>query len=158
MGQAVSDLFELMTGQIINSIRHDCFRYDQPCSECVERGQRISMGFLDAVPSILKTLATDVQATYEGDPAARSHDEIIFSYPGIYAISVHRVAHKLLELGVPLLPRIDGGQVSSTRGQAPIQRLVLLILLAQRQGGHGLRQLITEVECVRRVHVLGLRG
>ncbi len=47
-----------------------------------------------------------MRAIYEGDPAAKSYDEIIFSYPGIFAIAVYRVAHKLFELGVPLLPRI----------------------------------------------------
>ena len=60
---------------------------------------------MDAIPAIRRVLATDVQAAFEGDPAAKSHDEIIFSYPGIYALTVYRVAHKLFELGVPLLPR-----------------------------------------------------
>ena len=51
-------------------------------------------------------LSLDVTAAYEGDPAAKSHDEIIFSYPGIFALMVYRVANKLHTLGVPLLPRI----------------------------------------------------
>jgi hypothetical protein len=61
---------------------------------------------LEGIPDLRHILATDVRATYEGDPAARSHDEIIFSYPGIYAMTVYRVAHRLSELGVPLMPRI----------------------------------------------------
>ena len=64
------------------------------------------MALLEAIPSIRKILATDVLAAYEGDPAAKSHDEIIFSYPGLYALMVYRVAHKLYEYEVPLLPRI----------------------------------------------------
>lgn len=51
-------------------------------------------------------LYTDVQAAYDGDPAAYSTDEVIFSYPGIFAITVYRIAHELVLLGVPLIPRI----------------------------------------------------
>ena len=106
IGQSVSTIFETVSEQIINSIRHDCLRYSQPCSDCVERGQKICLDFLETIPEIRKTLATDVRATFEGDPAAKNYDEIVFSYPGIFAISVYRVAHTLYQLGVPLLPRI----------------------------------------------------
>ena len=106
LGQSVSDLFDLISQQVALSIRHDCFRYDQPCSECADRGNEVALAFLDSVPFIQKTLATDIRATYDGDPAAKSYDEIIFSYPGIFAITVYRIAHKFFELAVPLLPRI----------------------------------------------------
>ncbi|MBW2053811.1 MAG: serine acetyltransferase, partial [Deltaproteobacteria bacterium] len=58
------------------------------------------------MPEIRTILTTDVQAAMEGDPACQSHDEIIFSYPGLFAIIVYRMAHKLFELKVPLIPRI----------------------------------------------------
>lgn len=106
LGQSVSELFDLISEQVALSIRHDCFRYDQPCSECVDRGNEVALVFLDSIPFIQKTLATDIRATYDGDPAAKSYDEIIFSYPGIFAITVYRIAHKFFELEVPLLPRI----------------------------------------------------
>ncbi|UCH22397.1 MAG: serine acetyltransferase [Deltaproteobacteria bacterium] len=106
MGQSVSDLFEMISEQVSLSIRHDCFRYDQPCSECVDRGHGVALEFLDSIPTIRKTPATDIRATFDGDPAARSYDEIIFSYPGIFAITVYRIAHKFFEMEVPLLPRI----------------------------------------------------
>ena len=51
-------------------------------------------------------LAKDIAAAYEGDPAAKYHDEIIFSYPGLFTVTVYRIAHKLHVLGVPLIPRI----------------------------------------------------
>jgi serine O-acetyltransferase len=57
-------------------------------------------------PGLREVLATDVLAAYEGDPAARSYDEIVFSYPGIFAVSVYRMAHQLFEQQIPLLPRI----------------------------------------------------
>jgi serine O-acetyltransferase len=106
IGQAVSVLFDMLSEQIAHSIRHECFRYDLPCTECEEQGQKFALSLLESIPSIRKKLATDVQATYIGDPSAKSHDEIIFSYPGIFAITVYRVAHKLFEFKVPLLPRI----------------------------------------------------
>jgi serine O-acetyltransferase len=116
MGQTVSVLYDMLSEQIINSIRHDCFRYNQPCSDCGERGQQITLDFIDAIPPIRRILATDVRATYEGDPAAKSYDEIIFSYPGLFAITVYRIAHKLFENGVPLLPRIMTEHAHSLTG------------------------------------------
>ncbi|MBW2326143.1 MAG: serine acetyltransferase, partial [Deltaproteobacteria bacterium] len=116
MGQSVSVLFDMLSVQIAHSIRHDCFRYDLPCSECEEQGQKIALNLLESIPLLRKILATDVRAVYEGDPAAKSHDEIIFSYPGIFAVTVYRVAHKLFELQVPLLPRIMTEHAHSLTG------------------------------------------
>ncbi|MFZ0610745.1 MAG: serine O-acetyltransferase EpsC [Desulfobacterales bacterium] len=106
MGQTVSVIFDLISEQVTLSIRHDCFRYDKPCSECRDRGQEVALALLEEIPAIREILATDIRAAFDGDPAARSTDEIIFSYPGIFAITIYRLAHKLHELGVPLLPRI----------------------------------------------------
>ena len=116
IGQSVSVLFDTLSEQITHSIRHDCFRYDLPCRECEEQGQKIALGFLESIPSIRKTLATDVRAIYDGDPAANSYDEIIFSYPGMFATTVHRAAHKLFEFQVPLLPRIMTEHAHSITG------------------------------------------
>jgi serine O-acetyltransferase len=65
-----------------------------------------ALEFLRRIPRVREWLAGDVQAAYDGDPAARSLDEIIFSYPGLEAITVYRIAHELWEVKVPLLPRI----------------------------------------------------
>ena len=62
--------------------------------------------FLGRLPEVRTVLAQDVQAAYDGDPAAKSLDEIIFAYPGLVAVSTYRLAHELLLLGVPLIPRI----------------------------------------------------
>ncbi len=106
VGQSAASLFDMLSEQICHSIRHDCLRYDQPCSECDKQGYQLALQFLETVPALRKALAADVRATYHGDPAARSYDEVIFSYPGIFAITVYRIAHQLAELNVPLLPRI----------------------------------------------------
>ena len=71
-----------------------------------EEADRIVDTLLGRIPAIREVLATDIQAFYDGDPAAYSFDEIILSYPGLMAISVYRIAHELWELNVPLIPRI----------------------------------------------------
>ena len=105
-GQAVSTLFEMLAEQICHSIRHDCFRYDLPCQDCADKGYANAIALLEEIPEIQKSLAMDVTAAYDGDPAAKSYDEIIFSYPGIFAMMVYRIAHKLVGRGTPLIPRI----------------------------------------------------
>ncbi len=105
-GQEVTHFFEVLSEQITLAIRHDCLRYDQPCSLCKERGEEAAILFGKKLHELRSMLAMDVRAAYEGDPAAGSYDEIIFSYPGLYAITVYRIAHQLFEQGIPLLPRI----------------------------------------------------
>ncbi len=116
LGESTATLFDMLSDQIGRSIRHDCFRYGQLCSVCDEQGHQIALNLLQAIPSIRKILGTDVHAAYEADPAAKSYDEIIFSYPGIFAIMVYRVAHKLFEYNVPLLPRIMTEYAHSVTG------------------------------------------
>lgn len=106
MGRSVSVLFDKLAVQIGHSIRHDCFRYEQVCQDCEDRGHELTLELMQSIPGIQRVLAKDVAAFYDGDPAAKNYDEIIFSYPGIFAIAIFRVAHRLLELGVPFLPRI----------------------------------------------------
>ncbi len=105
MGQSVSEVYDLLVEQIANSIRHDCYRYQKECSNCRELAQQSAIAFLESVPHIKRILAKDVNATFNGDPSARSHDEIIFSFPGIKAIMIYRIAHVLHELDIPILPR-----------------------------------------------------
>jgi serine O-acetyltransferase len=106
IGHMVTILFEVLARQITHSFRHQCFRYDLPCVECEEKGYQEATTFLLKIPELQKTLSTDVRAAYEGDPAAGSYDEIIFSYPGLLAIGIYRVAHQLFEQNIPLLPRM----------------------------------------------------
>ena len=71
-----------------------------------EEGTRLSLAFLQTIPAIRAVVQTDVQASFDGDPAATSKDEIIFSYPGLFAITVYRLAHELHKLNVPMIPRM----------------------------------------------------
>lgn len=106
LGQEAVALFEELSRQVTLSFRHECLRYGLPCVHCQEQGQEEALRFLRALPRLRAILATDVQAAYLGDPAAKSHDEVIFSYPGLFAVTVYRAAHQLLRQGVPLMPRI----------------------------------------------------
>ena len=106
IGDSVVTLYNRLTDQITLGIRHDCIRYGTACSDCEKRGHDAAISLFESIPDIKKTLADDVRAMFDGDPAARGYDEIIFSYPGVFAISVYRIAHTLHMLNVPLLPRI----------------------------------------------------
>ena len=75
-------------------------------SDSREQAEERAMELLDSLPGILEILKTDIQAGYEGDPAAKSTDEIILTYPAFKAITIFRIAHKLYEMNVPLIPRI----------------------------------------------------
>jgi len=75
----------------------------RPCSQ---RARQITLAFLERIPAIREMLAGDVQAAYDGDPAAVNTDEVILAYPGVLAVAVYRFAHELHVLGVPLIPRI----------------------------------------------------
>ncbi len=78
--------------------------------------RHVVSSFLDALPRVRAMLAEDVQAAYDGDPAAEHTDEIILCYPGLDAIFTHRVAHELYRLGVPVLPRVMSEQAHSRTG------------------------------------------
>jgi serine O-acetyltransferase len=94
---------------LADQIRH-CFEAAREASEPAEdlgaHAGQITGDFLARIPYIREMLATDAQAAYDGDPAARGIDEIVYCYPGFYAVTVYRIAHELQQLGVPLMPRI----------------------------------------------------
>lgn len=116
MGQSISQLYDILSEQVIHVLRHDCLRYGQTCSECESSGNDIALKVIREIPKLRQTLAEDIKGAYDGDPAAKSHDEIIFSYPGIYAITVYRIANVLHSLSVPQLPRIMSEHAHSLTG------------------------------------------
>lgn len=106
IGNEITELFSKLSKQITNSIIHECNRFDEECAECIDRGHAETLKFLKKIPEIRSMLASDIIATYQGDPAAKNHDEIIFSYPGILAMTVYRSAHELHKQGITIIPRI----------------------------------------------------
>ena len=81
-----------------------------------EDAKAICLAFLGKIPQIRAVVQTDLQAAYDGDPAATSMAEVIFSYPGLYAITVYRLAHELYALNVPMIPRIMTEYAHSVTG------------------------------------------
>jgi serine O-acetyltransferase len=106
LGHEATAFFEMLSEQITLATRHECRRHNMSCVNCEERGQEIAILFMKELPRLREILAGDIRAAHEGDPAAKSYDEIIFSYPGLFAITVYRIAHELYNHKVSLIPRI----------------------------------------------------
>jgi len=96
----ITNLAERLDDQICRSLRTS----EPQCPESKARG--ILTEFLQALPEIRELLRTDIEAAFEGDPAALSSEEIVLSYPGVEAVAIQRAAHRLYRAGVPLLPRM----------------------------------------------------
>jgi serine O-acetyltransferase len=105
VGSLVDSLHDKLTQQIARALRHELC-HEAPHVDCEAIAQPKAVELLRRLAEVRKTLEQDVDAAFRGDPAARSHHEIIFSYPGLEAISVYRVAHELHGLGVPFIPRM----------------------------------------------------
>jgi serine O-acetyltransferase len=116
LGVEVSRLFERLAVQIGRAFEHECRGGEEVCTFCQGRGAAEALAFLRKVPALRELLARDVRAAMEGDPAAKSLDEVIFCYPGPLAIAVYRVAHELHLQGVPLLPRMMTEHAHSLTG------------------------------------------
>ncbi|PKM61778.1 MAG: serine acetyltransferase [Firmicutes bacterium HGW-Firmicutes-4] len=107
IGELLVCIIESLTNQFTLALKHQASKSgDLGEVECRREAERICEEFMNKIPQIREFLATDVIAAFDGDPAAKSKDEIIFCYPGVFAISIHRLAHELYRLSVPLIPRI----------------------------------------------------
>ncbi len=109
VGDLIDGLHDKLTQQIARALRHE--QDYVPVETRVELdfealAQQKAIELLKHLPDVRMQLEQDVQAAFEGDPAAKSYHEVIFCYPGLEAVSVYRIAHELLLLGVPLIPRM----------------------------------------------------
>lgn len=117
MGVHVDELFELLSGEILAGMCFECLDQDIDRFEQNQaKAKDIALNFISCLPEIRRVLVTDVEATYLNDPAARNVGEVIFCYPAIRAITNYRMAHKLIELGVPLIPRFISEMAHSETG------------------------------------------
>ncbi|MBN2291594.1 MAG: serine acetyltransferase [Pirellulales bacterium] len=110
VGNLIDRLHDKLTLQIARSLCHGAGK-DTQCNpeqrgHFESLGQKITIEFLEKLPTLREMLAKDVEAAYAGDPACKSTDEVIFCYPGLEAVTVYRLAHLLHELKVPLIPRM----------------------------------------------------
>ncbi len=115
IGVSLDRLNQLLTQQVLAGLCFQSCEKVQTC-ELTEKAQMIAAEFISRMPELRSILATDVEAAYNGDPAAESYGEIISCYPVIKAISSYRIAHELLLLGVPLIPRIITEMAHSETG------------------------------------------
>lgn len=106
VGQRVNRIVEMLTREIKKALMYVVQDKRVECSHCFALAERTSLALIDEIPELRRKLGLDVQAAYAGDPAAKSTEEVIVSYPGLEAICVYRIAHFLTVNGVPVLPRI----------------------------------------------------
>ncbi|MBQ8507516.1 MAG: serine acetyltransferase [Clostridia bacterium] len=102
LGYTLTNIWNILLGQLKLA-----FSYENSDREAVkQQAQAVCEDFIKALPGVQKMLIKDVEAEFQGDPAAHSREEVIFSYPGLYAIYVYRIAHELYLRNVPFIPRI----------------------------------------------------
>lgn len=106
MSMVIEDIAFRLNKQIAIALRYGQNPDEEKLIATKEEAQKITLQFLQKIPEIREFLATDVDAVFDGDPAAESADEIIFAYPGLYAITIFRFAHVLYQLKIPVIPRI----------------------------------------------------
>ena len=102
--------------QVRRGLRFACENVDLDCDDYERRAVEATRAFAERLPAIRALLGRDLRAAYEGDPAATSVDEPLFCYPGMTAITHHRIAHELYELQIPLIPRIISELAHSDTG------------------------------------------
>lgn len=117
----VGSMLAQVEDSLATQVRH-CLCSVRGCDDCEDpdvctaEAVGITRQFCTRIPAIRDALALDAQAAYDGDPAAKGIDEILYCYPGFYAVMVYRIAHELLDLGVPLMPRIMSEHAHSITG------------------------------------------
>ncbi len=112
----LDSIVHVLADQIRCGACFSCAEFAQDCDTCTNTARKMAIAFVEQLPSIRMLLASDVQAAYDGDPAARNPGETIFCYPSISAMINYRVAHALYELDVPLIPRIISEMAHSATG------------------------------------------
>lgn len=112
----LSVLIEDVMFQLTRQVSMVFQRQGEKPNQAEQHAQQACLTFLNGIPDIRAMVQTDLQAAYDGDPAATGMDEVIFSYPGLYAISVYRLAHELFRLGVPMIPRMMTEHAHSLTG------------------------------------------
>jgi serine O-acetyltransferase len=115
VGDIIDGLHDKLTQQIARVLRHED-EGRQPGTDFEALAQQKAIGLLRKLPDVRSLLEQDVEAAFLGDPAAKSHHEIIFCYPGLEAITIYRLAHELTLLGVPLIPRMMTEHAHSKTG------------------------------------------
>ncbi|MBN2627995.1 MAG: serine acetyltransferase [Spirochaetales bacterium] len=117
VGNKLHQLASSLTIEIGKSLRFRCMQKGVVCEkDCRKEASSVARKILNKIPDLRKMALKDVNSALRGDPAARSHEEIILSYPGVEAITIHRFAHELYLLEIPLIPRMMSEQIHRKTG------------------------------------------
>ncbi|MBO5863245.1 MAG: serine acetyltransferase [Paludibacteraceae bacterium] len=116
IGVNVERLQALLEEQVLAGLCFGCTDEERSLADKKAESKQVVSVFVEFLPELRRVLMTDIEAAYYGDPAAKSFAEIILCYPAVRAISNHRIAHKLLELGVPMIPRMISEMAHSETG------------------------------------------
>lgn len=116
IGDMICQVHGILLEQVELAFRYKCKMNKCPQCDCRQLSTDTVEGFLDKLPEIREILKGDVGAAYDGDPSANSFEEVVISYPYIYAITIHRIAHELYLKQVPLIPRIMSESAHSRTG------------------------------------------
>ncbi|MBQ7401671.1 MAG: serine acetyltransferase [Lentisphaeria bacterium] len=106
VGEIVTSLNMSLNSLFLRAYLFNCKNSGKKDCDCRAEAATAARELLEAIPSLRESMKLDIQAAYAGDPAARSLDEIVLSYPGVKAITIQRIAHKLYQLKVPMIPRM----------------------------------------------------
>jgi len=106
IGQKIVTIRQGLTREVEKSLRWQAKENGSSEEELSEKAQKMVCGFLASIPDMRRILKSDVEATYQGDPAARSESEIILSYPGLQATMIYRTAHYFYNQNVAIIPRM----------------------------------------------------
>jgi len=117
IGNTLTSIHDRLTSEVEKSLKHICRKIKTcPADVCQTRAQIVVKELMEKLPEIRELLSADIQAAYDGDPAAASAEEVILSYPCVLAITTYRIAHELYLRGVPLIPRIMSEHMHSLTG------------------------------------------
>lgn len=103
---AIDSLYVRCVEEFERALKYQCKMDDCQTCDCTRMAEDAAMNVILKIPELRGKLKLDVQAGYEGDPAAQGSDEIILCYPFIYAVATHRIAHEITAEKIPLIPRI----------------------------------------------------
>ena len=120
-GQKVNNIIAKVTKEIQKSLIYTLTQKNGTAekiedSHCFKLSEKTAIALVEEIPEIRRKLSLDTMAAFKGDPAAKSNEEVILSYPGLQAISVYRIANFLHKNGIPIIPRIMSEHVHGTTG------------------------------------------
>jgi serine O-acetyltransferase len=117
LGNTLASVHTRLTAEVEKSLKYICRKIKEcPHDVCHKRAQVVVKELLEKLPEIRSIVSGDIEAAYDGDPAAVSTEEVIISYPCVLAITTYRIAHELYLRGIPLIPRIMSEHVHSLTG------------------------------------------